>query len=198
METAHDRDAASPARTGMGWRRLLATPLLALLLAACMQAPRPAVVLPPLRLSPASLGHAVSAQQRLHFVFGSQQREMDALLEADAGEVRLVVQSMGQVGVRLFWDGSELKQQRAPWLPASVRAERVLDDLQFALWPAAAIRAALPPGWILREPDGGRALVHDGKVWLSVRETADGRMRLENLAEGYALEVESVANEASP
>lgn len=164
----------------------------ALVLAACAHAPKPAVELPPLRLQPAALGHDVSAQQRLHFAFGTQQREMDALLEVDAGEVRLAVQAMGQTGVRLSWDGKALTQQRAPWLPPSVRAERVLDDLQFALWPADAIRAVLPPGWTLREAGHVRELLRDDTVWLSVETGGDGRIHLDNRAEGYRLDIESV------
>lgn len=197
MVNARHRDAGHSWRFGAGLRCLLV--VLALLLAGCMYAlPKPAVELPPLRLSPASLGHAVSAQQRLHFAFGRQQREMDALLEADADEVRLAVQAMGQTGVRLSWDGRELKQQRAPWLPPSVRAERVLDDLQFALWPADAIRAVLPPDWALRESGHVRELVRDGTVWLSVDAGEDGRMRLDNRAEGYRLEIESVDSGDAP
>jgi len=99
---------------------------------------------------------------------------------------------MGQTGVRMVWDGQHLEQTRAPWLPPQVRGERVLDDLQFALWPAAAIRAALPDGWSLQEADGVRSLVQGGTPWL-VRETLpDGRVRLRNLAEGYELVIESM------
>ncbi|MNV44553.1 hypothetical protein D3C71_1363180 [compost metagenome] len=73
-----------------------------------------------------------------------------------------------------------------------MRGERVLDDLQFALWPAAAIRAALPAGWTLQETDGVRSLVQGGTPWL-VRDTLpDGRVRLRNLAEGYELVIESM------
>lgn len=166
-----------------------------LALAACASAPpRTAVALPPLRLSPASLGKAVSLQQRLHFSFGTQQRDMDALLEADGHEVRLLVQAMGQSGVRLSWDGKQLQQQRAPWLPPAVRGERVLDDLQFTLWPAEAIRAALPQGWTLDEADGIRSLRHDGQAWLRASgDPVAGQATLENLAEGYRLDIESEA-----
>ena len=90
------------------------------------------------------------------------------------------------------------QQQRAPWLPPQVRAERVLDDLQFVLWPAQEIRKALPPQWTLRETGGVRELLRDGQVWLSVNEVAGGRMRLNNRADGYELEIESVTNEATP
>lgn len=182
-------------------RRLIAMLSLCLLLAACPQkrpvAPR--AELPVLRLSPASLGRELAVQQRLVFRYGQHERELDALLEVDADEVRLLVQAMGQSGVRLQWDGQELVQQRAAWLPASVRGERVLDDLQFSLWPLEAIRAVLPEGWQAEELDGVRELRHDGKAWLTRTRVDAATMQIRNHAEGYDLRVESVAGgDASP
>ncbi|MBF6023356.1 DUF3261 domain-containing protein [Lysobacter niastensis] len=174
---------------------ILAT-ILATMLAACAAAPpRAAVTVPELRLAPSALGHELSVQQRLHFSFGQQQRDLDALLEVDAQEVRLAVQALGQSGVRLSWDGTELQQQRAPWLPPSVRGERVLSDLQFTLWPADAIRAALPAPWTLNEDGHTRRLERDGIVWLQVDREGPGRYLLDNRAEGYRLQIESVGQE---
>ncbi len=169
-----------------------------LLLAGCAgrHMPTPLMQLPPLRLAPATLGHPLALQQHLVFSYGSHRSEMDALLEADASQLRLAVQALGQTGVRLVWDGHTLQQQRAPWLPPAVRGERVLDDLQFALWPADAIRAVLPPGWQLVEADGERRLEQDGKAWLVLQSLGPGRQRLSNLAEGYALQIQSQSLDA--
>lgn len=173
--------------------RMLIGLLLLLMLVACVHSPRKAEVqLPVLQLQPSALGQEISLQQRLHFAFGSQEREMDALLEVDADEVRLVVQAMGQVGVRLFWDGNELKQQRAPWLPPQVRAERVLDDLQFSLWPASAIAALLPPGWTVIDDGQRRELRQGDTAWLLLERGDAGGFHLENRAEGYSLRIESL------
>lgn len=180
--------------------RLIVSLLLCLLLAACasMRMPAPLVQLPTLRLPPSALPQPLQLQQRLQFRFGSHERELDALLEADGSEVRLAVQAMGQTGVRMVWDGATLQQTRAPWLPPQVRGERVLDDLQFALWPVAAIRAALPAGWTLVETGGQRRLEQDGKAWLLLEPLPDGRVRLRNLAEGYELVIESLDMEQAP
>ncbi len=180
--------------------RLIVSLLLCLLLAACAstRTPAPLVQLPTLRLPPSALPQPLQLQQRLQFRFGSHERELDALLEADGSEVRLAVQAMGQTGVRMVWDGATLQQTRAPWLPPQVRGERVLDDLQFALWPVAAIRAALPAGWTLVETGGQRRLEQDGKAWLLLEPLADGRVRLRNLAEGYELVIESLDMEQAP
>ncbi len=102
------------------------------------------------------------------------------------------MQAIGQTGVRLQWDGRQLTQQRAPWLPPQVRAERVLDDLQFALWPTAAIAAALPAGWQVRDDGHQRSLSRDGTVWLQLQRLDDGSVQLDNRAEGYALRIESI------
>lgn len=171
----------------------LSAVLLCLLLAACAsRMPRPLVELPPLQLAPSSLPAPLALQQQLHFRFGSHERDLDALLEADAQQVRLAVQAMGQTGVRLQWDGQQLTQQRAPWLPPQVRAERVLDDLQFALWPTDAIAAALPAGWQVIDDGRQRSLSRDGTVWLQLQRLADGSVQLDNRAEGYTLRIESI------
>jgi hypothetical protein len=174
--------------------RLILALLLGVLLAACASTrmPAPLVQLPTLQLQPSALPIPLQLQQRLQFRFGSHERELDALLEADGEQVRLAVQAMGQTGVRMVWDGRTLEQTRAPWLPPQVRGERVLDDLQFALWPADAIRAALPAGWTLAESDGGRRLEQGGHAWLVLEPLADGRLKLRNLAEGYELVIESL------
>lgn len=168
--------------------------LVLLVLAACAATPpRARIQLPTLHLAPAALGHTLALQQRLEFAFGPERRELDALLEVDAQRVQLAVQALGRSGVTLTWDGSTLRQKRADWLPAAVRGERVLDDLQFVYWPVAAIRAALPVGWRVEEGEGGaRRLLHGDTVWLEVMYGADGVVELENRAEGYRLVVRSV------
>ena len=127
------------------------------------------------------------------FRFGTQVRELDALLEVDATIVRLAVQAMGRTGVRLQWDGKDLVEDRAAWLPAAVRGERVLDDVQFSLWPADAIRSALPAGWELTERGTFRELRRNGQVWLQREQVDAGTLRIRNGVDGYELMIESVA-----
>lgn len=186
----------------MAWRRPWTRRLLllaaVLLLAGCAgHRPRSQAPLPPLRLSPAGLPTPLALQQQLNFRFGPVQRELEALLEADATQVQLVVQAMGQTGLRVRWDGRQLQEQRAAWLPRQVRAGRVLDDLQFALWPTGAIAAALPPGWQVSDDGRLRCLRHAGQDALCLRRDADGALELDNLAEGYSLRIRSVEPEAS-
>lgn len=149
--------------------RAMAMLLAGLVLVGCTRLPpKPRIVLPTLHLAPAAYGGSVALQQRLRFEFGPQRREMDALLEIDADAVRLAVQAMARTGVTLVWDGNTLQQTRADWLPAAVRGERVLDDLQFVHWPVDAIRAALPTGWSVDAGSAGgvesRRLMHGRDV----------------------------------
>ena len=178
--------------------RFLMALALCLLLANCaIRNPdaAPLVELPAIRLAPAALERSLALEQQLVFVRDGQRREFDALLEADAAQVRLLVQAMGQSAVRLVWDGQRLDERRAAWLPPQVRGERVLGDLQFALWPLPAVRAALPPGWQVEETGNERRLLDtQGRVCLVVvyEEDGWGNLRLHNLLEGYELEVRSM------
>lgn len=174
--------------------RLFAIIACLLLVACTTPAPRPSVTLPLLQLAPAALGTTLSTQQQLRFRYGSHERTLDALLEVDGKEVRLLVQALGQTGVRLQWDGLQLHEQRAAWLPPSVRGARVLDDLQFALWPEDVVRRVLPSGWTLQDDGVTRSLQQAGTVWLELKRQGDGRLQLENRAEGYQLEILSSDN----
>lgn len=179
--------------------RLLAAMTVLAALVACADRPtRPGGDLPPLRLSPASLQGTLALQQQLHFRFGRVERDLDALLEADDAQVQLLVQAMGQTGFRVRWDGQHLDEQRAPWLPRQVRAERVLDDLQFALWPTAAIAAVLPAEWKVTDDGEHRRLQHAGQDALHLQRHADGSLQLDNLREGYSLTIRSVDGAAAP
>ncbi|MFS8978027.1 DUF3261 domain-containing protein [Cupriavidus necator] len=104
-----------------------------------------------LRLPPASLQRELKLQQHITVEFQMQgrteRRELMALLEADAAHTRLAAVAGGQVLARLSWDGTKLQVSRSPWAPAELQPERILSDLQLSLWPADAIRAALPAGW---------------------------------------------------
>ena len=167
---------------------------------ACRHAPSPpatiALATPMLRLSPSALPQPLSLQQRLTFTHGKRHDVVDAMVESDADGTRLVIHAQGQVALRLDWDGRELKQQRAPWLPAALDGERVLTDLQLVYWPLAAISAALPAGWTLAEESGRRLLRKDDAVMATVEYLQPLHARLRQHALGYTLDIES--SEAAP
>lgn len=178
-------------------RRLIHVLGVSLVLAACAGAPTmpspPAVAAAPvLRLSPASLGHELSVQQQLEFVAGDRRQVVDALLEVDAAEVRLALLAAGQTALRLQWDGHDLRETRAPWLPAMLSSERVLSDLQWVQWPAEVIREALPAGWSLREDKGSRQVLQADEVVLDIRFPSPGIAELNQRREHYQLLIRSL------
>jgi hypothetical protein len=113
---------------------------------------------PQLRLAPAALGRSLALQQRIAVQAPGHAQQLDVLLEADPTHVSLAVLAMGQVAARLDWDGVRLEESRVPWWPPQVAGSRILSDLQLTLWPADAIRAALPAGWALDEEGAVRTL----------------------------------------
>lgn len=159
-----------------------------------VQPPRPAS-LPPLRLDPRELTTG-AWQQHLQFRQGDQVRSFEALLEVDAGQLRLVALAAQREAFRLSWDGKTLCAAQADWLPAGFQAQWVLDDLQLSLWPAASIQARLPSGWSLREDAEGRELRYGGSVEVRIRPHAGGRL-IEHPRARFSLHVRSI-EAASP
>ena len=147
---------------------------------------------PKLRLAPVALGRTLALQQQLTVTHGEQTHRLDALLEVDATEVRLIVQAVGRSALRLSWDGVELQETRANWLPPQLAGERVLSDLQLAYWPAEAIAAALPAGWTL-EADATHRLLREGDVVVTeVRYPSAQRIEIEQRRDNFRLDIESV------
>ena len=179
-------------------RRLIGVVLSAMLLAGCATpqtrvAERQAVAasIPVLRLPPSALPGTLALQQRLAFRHGDRRETVDALVEHDAGHTRLVIHAQGQVALRLDWDGQQLTQKRAPWLPAALDGERVLSDLQLVFWPIDAIAASLPAGWSLREESGRRVLRQGEATVATVDYPQPLQARLEQHALGYTLDITS-------
>lgn len=193
-------------RWRMGWRSAAALGVF-VALAGCASPRRaaapdvlaesatPSSAMPLLRLAPAALGRPLALQQQLS-VRGPDgtQRHLQALLEADAGELRIALTSMGQVLARIRWNGAQLDVQRSRHWPDQVMPERILSDLQLALWPVAQIAAALPPDWqLLASADGTRRLLQAGIARIEVRAPGPGVTQIDYLQEGWQLRIETLA-----
>ena len=180
-------------------QRLIAMLLLSLWLAGCATpqasvAARQAMVasMPVLRLPPSALPTPLALQQRLAFRHGKRSDTVDALVESDGANTRLVIHAQVQVALRLDWDGKALKQQRAPFLPAALDGERVLSDLQLVFWPVDAIAASLPAGWSLHEEQQRRILRQGEAIIATVDYPQPLQARLEQHVMGYTLEIISI------
>jgi hypothetical protein len=173
-----------------------AVALLAAALTAC-GAPKQGPARLGLRLPPSSLGDAISVQQHLTVERGGRTDDLDVALEAGTDQVDVVGLAFGQRVLSLQYDGKELKSWRHPMLPAQVRTEDVLEDLQLTLWPAGAISAVLPPGWGLEEQGLRRTLYLDGAVVATIDYSGlprwSGTVVLNNLRYQYRLTIQSAS-----
>jgi hypothetical protein len=186
---------------------------LAGMVSACALLQAPSEPVPLLQLAPAALGFEVSVAQRVTVSQPAPRGETsegiprsmsaDAVLEVDAGSVRMAVLSLGQAMLRLEWDGKQLTQIHAPGWPDAVEAGQILNDVQLALWPAQAIRTALPEGWTLRDSPATlnapaqRWLAHDGHPAVRVDYPSTQRTVMVHLnrhgQEAWRIEIESAA-----
>lgn len=182
------------------WLHLALAQVLMLTLAACSSLP-PEPAQPQarlgLRLSPASLGETLSLQQHLKVEREGRTDDLDTALEIDDKELNLVGLAVGQRVMTLHYDGKELTTWRHFMLPAQVRGEDVLEDIQLTLWPVAAIRAALPAGWTLQQKDGNRTLLLHNEPIMQIdypdHKTWGGTVILTNLRYHYRLTIQSAA-----
>ena len=151
-----------------------------------------------LQLAPATLGASISLQQHLTVERDGQIDELDVALEIDAQRIDLVALAMQQRVLSLHYDGRSLESWRHPALPAALRAEDVLEDLQLTLWPAAALRPALPAGWRIEEDGARRILLADDLAVTEIDYEGaprwNGRIVLNNLRYRYRLTIQSALN----
>jgi hypothetical protein len=157
-----------------------------------------------LKLSPALLGQNIALQQHLKVERNGRIDELDAALEVDGEHLELVGLAFGQRVLSLHYDGKDLSSWRHVMLPAQVRADDVLEDLQLCLWPAAAIAAALPAGWRIEDSGLRRNLYFAAAAGETLVTSIDysgmprwsGSVVLNNLRYQYRLSIQSVATEA--
>lgn len=171
--------------------------ILCLLLVSCASAPPPPVRLG-LRLAPADLGAEIALQQHLTIERNGKTDQLDAALEVDATHLQLVGLAFGQRVLTLQYDGKEMSTWRHFMLPAQVRAEDILEDVQLTLWPIAAIRQALPPGWHIEEHDLERSLYMGEQLICVIHYSAmprwSGTVNLDNLRYHYTITIQSLSN----
>jgi hypothetical protein len=174
--------------------RAVAPLLAALALAGCATQPGAPARLG-LQLAPSALGASISIQQHLSVERGGRTDDLDVALEADPQQIDLVGLALGQRVMSLHFDGKQIASWRHPMLPAQVRAEDVLEDLQLTLWPLDAIAPALPAGWNVADRGLRRTLYKDGAVMATIDYSGaprwSGTVVLNNLRYGYRLTIQT-------
>jgi hypothetical protein len=126
---------------------------------------------------------------------GAPPFEVLAAVELDARWLR--VAALGPLGNRILlleWDGSAYREERGPQMPADFPLQLVLRDLQLALFPASAVRQALPgPTWSLTETPYRRVLSLDRVPVIAIDYSARDHFRCKvsfrHLTLGYGIEI---------
>ena len=150
-----------------------------------------------LKLPPTALGASISLQQHLRVERDGHIDELDAALEVDSKRLELVGLALGHRMLTLHYDGDTLQSSRHPMLPAQLRDEDVLEDLQLTLWPVDAIRSALPAGWRIEENGLHRTLLLGDVPIVLINYSGQprwiGKIELSNLRYRYRLTIQSVS-----
>lgn len=165
-----------------------------LALAGCASAP-PVPARLGLRLAPNALGAAIDVQQHLTVERGVRTDDLDVALEAGPQQINMVGLAFGQRVLSLSYDGKEITSWRHPMLPAQVREQDVLEDMQLTLWPIESIAAALPSGWRVEDSGLRRTLYLDGVVVATIDYSGmprwSGTVVLHNLRYDYRLTIQA-------
>ncbi len=163
------------------------------LLAGCATAPPPARL--GLKLPPAALGESISVQQHLKVERAGRTDDLDVALQVEPEAIDVVGLAFGQRVLTMRYDGKELTSWRHFMLPAQVRPDDILEDMQLTLWPAGAIAAALPAGWRVAEQGNTRTLYLADEPIMRIAYSGmprwSGTVVLENLRYHYKLTIQA-------
>lgn len=150
------------------------------------------------RLAPAALGQTRTALQIVHGAYGEHDMAFQCVV--DVSPERLTLVGLGAQGQRWFSlrdDGSRLEAELSPQAPAQLEPQRVLLDLQLALWPLVALQQAFAGSdWQVSEPAPATRRLRRGdrliaEVHYSGADPWRGRLWLSNFEFRYSLVVES-------
>ena len=168
-----------------------------LLLAACTHEPRGGEDAQPRALAPVAAISPRSASQVIHAAYGDRAVTLRTALEVDTGSLKLVgVTATGQRVFTASWDGKTVTAERGVFVPSQVEPERVLADMQLALWPLPALQTALGNSYEVVEPfPGVRRLKHRGQLIAEIHYAGDdpwsGRLWFVSFEHGYSLTVDT-------
>jgi hypothetical protein len=149
---------------------------------------------PPGALSPRS------ASQVIHAAYGSRVATLRTAVQIDAAGLTVV--GVTATGLRLFtasFDGIQVSAERSAFVPKEVSPERVLADMQLALWPLASLQGAYAgSGQSVSEPHAGvRRVVRGDRLIAEVHYANDdpwnGRLWFVNFEFGYSLTIDTAS-----
>ena len=154
--------------------------------------------------SPAALGRPVDAQQLVTAHYRDGTFVFETRISVTPSRMLVVGTDMlGRRAMTITWDGAMMQVQAAPWVPSELRPQNVLADIILMHWPIKALRAALNPGVAIEtlQPTqrvvtlAGHGMIRMQRL-SGVPAAWSGQWYYQNLAWGYALDIQSV--EAAP
>jgi hypothetical protein len=165
------------------------------LLAGCATQREQAAKVP---LAPPAALSARSASQVIHAVYGARAMTLSTAIELDAANLKVV--GLTATGLRLFsasWNGAIVSAQKSPFVPDNVDPERVLADVQLALWPLPAVQQAFgKAGFEVTEPFAGVRRLRRGdalvaEVHYASADPWNGRLWFVNFQYDYSLTIDT-------
>jgi hypothetical protein len=184
----------SVGKTGMSPFRSLSV---VLLLSGCATQPQPQAKVS--LASPAALSPR-SASQVIHAIYGARSMTLSTAIQLDATSLRVVgVTATGQRLFTVSWDGTRVDAQKSAFVPGDVDPQRVLADVQLALWPLPAVQAAFgQAGLAVTEPFAGVRRLQRGaeliaEVHYAAADPWNGRLWFVNFQHDYSLTIDTSA-----
>jgi hypothetical protein len=141
---------------------------------------------------------ARSASQVIHAIYGARAMTLSTAIQNDASGLDVV--GLTATGQRLFtvrWDGTAVSARRSAFVPDAVDPQRVLADMQLALWPLAAVQAAFgKSGLEVTEPFAGVRRLRRGdtlvaEVHYASADPWNGRLWFVNFEYDYSLTIDT-------
>ncbi len=147
--------------------------------------------------APAALS-ARSATQVIHAVYGARSMTLSTAIQLDATSLKVV--GLTATGQRLFtasFDGTVVDAQKSAFVPGNVDPERMLADVQLALWPLPAVQESFAKaGLEVTEPFAGVRRLRHGDVLIAEVHYAsadpwNGRLWFVNFQYDYSLTIDT-------
>jgi hypothetical protein len=147
--------------------------------------------------SPAAVS-ARSASQVIHAVYGARAVTLSTAIQLDAAGLNVVgVTATGQRLFTVSWNGTAVSARKSAFVPDNVDPERVLADVQLALWPLPDVQAAFGrAGLEVTEPFAGVRRLRRGdalvaEVHYASADPWNGRLWFVNFEYDYSLTIDT-------
>jgi hypothetical protein len=149
--------------------------------------------------SPRELARSFEAVQLISARYGDQTFVFESHVSATPERFLLVgLDTLGRKVMTITWTDAGIAHETASWVPEQLRPANVLADIVLLYWPEESVRRALRGG-LLKVGHDRRDVIADGHdvIWAEFQPSIagdpwSGHLHYENVAWGYALDVQSM------